>query len=119
MKGNTLLGKLFCILELGVSANSITSTVVIYLEWLLTGVSENTFSLTLDRTDTLTTSMQILYLPGAELKSNGKFSGRVPQRVVWCFSETLQLPTVILCRLLSVWIQETRSQCFPAVLRHF
>ena len=47
---------------------------------VLAGVSENAFSLTLDPADTLTRSMQILYLPGAKQKFDGRFSGEVPQR---------------------------------------
>ena len=47
---------------------------------VIVGVSENAFSLTLDPADTLTRSMQILYLPGAKQKFNGRFSGEVPQR---------------------------------------
>ena len=82
---------------------------------VLAGVSENAFSLTLDPADTLTRSMQILYLPGAKQSLMVDFLERFLRGSVEV-SKTLHLPKVTLCRLVSVWIHETRSQCFPAVL---
>ena len=87
---------------------------------VLAGVSENAFSLTLDPADILTRSMQILYPTYLVLNKSlmVDFLERFLRGSVEV-SKTLHLPKVTLCRLVSVWIHETRSQCFPAVLRHF